>query len=459
VGGGKTVLVEYSSPNIAKPLGIHHLRSTVIGESVKRIAAFTGHKVEGINHLGDWGTQFGQLIYAHKTWGNEALLEKEPMRYLLDIYVRFNKEVELDASLQERAREWFKRLEDGDAEAVLLWTRFRDVSLREFERMYAMLGIRFDHLLGEQFYIDKTPRAELESKGLLQESEGARVVELKPFGMPPLIFQKSDEASTYHARDLGAAVYRLRTHNPERILYVVGHQQELHFRQLFKVLELMGHPGSRFVHVSFGMLRLPEGKLSTRKGNVVYMEDVFTEAVTLARKIINKKNPDLKSKDDVAKQVGIGAVVFGDLVNDRNRDVLFDWDKILDFEGDTGPYVQYTHARSSSLLEKAKREAGWKDGKTVDVSHLKQPEEHALIRTLAQFPDAVAQAWVGYRPHHVAQYLLQLCRTFNVFYHGCPVLTAQSAELRDARLALVEVSRQVIRNGLFLLNVAAPDEM
>ncbi len=451
-GKGKTIVIDFSSPNIAKPFNITHLRSTVIGNALYKIFSAGGYKVVGVNHLGDWGTQFGKLMVAYKKWGKEGKLEKEPIEHLLKIYIKFHKEGEKELSLEEEARKWFKRLENGDKEAVDLWKRFKELSLKEFEQMYKRMGVHFDSFNGEAFYNDKMEAVidEAEKKRLVKKSEEALIVELGE-RMPPLMLKKSDEATTYATRDLAAALYRLKEYNPEKVLYVVGAQQNLHFQQLFKTLELMGYPAEKFVHVNFGTMSFAGRKLSTRKGEVIFLEEVFGGAVRLVEEIIKKKNPALKNKKEVAEMVGLGAVFFWDLSNDRVNDIVFDWQRVLDFEGDTAPYVQYTHARACAILKKAKA------GK-ADYTLLKEGEEIALVKALGRLPEVVQKSAEEYKPHHVAKYLLEVCHLFNEFYHKHQVLV-EEGKLRTARLSLVSATKQVLANGLYLLGIKAPEEM
>jgi len=454
-GLGKTVVFDYSAPNIAKPFGIGHLRSTVIGQALYRIFAALGYRCVGINHLGDWGTQFGKLIVAFQRWGEEDKLSADPILHLYDLYVRFHNEADADPALEDEGRAWFKRLEDGDETARLLWQRFRDLSLLEFRRIYEILGVEFDEYQGESFYnemLDGTVRL-LEEAGLTRLSEGALVVDLEEEGLPPCLLRKQDGATLYATRDLCAAIWRQSTYHFDLALYVVGADQALHFRQLFAVLKKMGYPwADRCQHVPFGLIRFKEGKMSTRQGTLVFLEDVLGRAVELAGAIIQEKNPGLAEKGTVARQVGIGAVIFGDLYNDRIKDVEFDWDKVLDFSGETAPYIQYSHARICSILRKAGLCLGG------DPALLLLEEEQAVVRTLARYPGAIVRAAETGRPSVMARYLVDLARDFNRFYHQCPVLQA-GEDLKNARLLLIDAVRQVLANGLYLLGIAAPEEM
>ncbi|MBS4030460.1 MAG: arginine--tRNA ligase [Clostridiales bacterium] len=456
LGDGKTVVIDFSAPNIAKPFGVGHLRSTVIGNSLYRIFNALGYRSVGINHLGDWGTQFGKLIVAYLTWGEDERLEENPITYLYELYVRFHREAEANPSLEEEARAWFKKLEDGDRQAQKLWQRFRDLSLTEFKRIYAILNVSFDSYQGESFYnemLDDTVNA-VEEQGLARLSEGALIVELEQEGMPPCLLRKQDGATLYATRDLCAAIYRQQMYQFDRMLYVVGADQALHFQQVFTVLKKMGHGWAQnCLHIPFGLIRFKEGKMSTRQGTLVFLEDVLDRATELAGQIIREKNPSLENKAEVARQVGVGAVIFGDLSNDRVKDIEFDWEKILDFSGETAPYIQYSHARICSILRKAGSRSD-----SFDAGLLVSEEEQVVIRSLARFSDAIVRASETYKSSIVARYLIDLARDFNKFYHQCPVIQAEE-NMRDARLALIDAVRQVLVNGLWLLGIDAPKEM
>ena len=355
-GQKKNTIIEFSSPNIAKPFHIGHIRTTVIGHSLFRIYDFLGFNALAFNHLGDYGTQFGKLIVAYKRWGSREVIEQDPINELLRIYVQFHQEAEKDPGMEDEARAWFKKLEDGDEEAYALWEWIREVSLSEFNRVYDLLGIKFDSLNGESFYSDKMPAVieELEAKGVLQDSQGAKIVDLEPYGMPPALIMKKDGSTLYITRDIAAAIYRKNTYDFHKNVYVVGTPQELHFRQWKKVLELMGHEWERdCIHVQFGTVSLEDGTLSTRQGRVVFLEEVLKRAIDKTKEIIREKNPNLENIDEVAKQVGVGAIIFQELSNSRIKDYQFSWERTLSFEGETGPYVQYSHARCCSLIEKS----------------------------------------------------------------------------------------------------------
>jgi arginyl-tRNA synthetase len=455
-GLGKAVVIDFSAPNIAKPFGVGHLRSTVIGHALYNIHDALGYRCVGINHLGDWGTQFGKLIVAYLKWGDDSRLEAEPIKYLYELYVQFHREAEAESALDEEARAWFKKLEDGHSEARRLWQLFRDLSLTEFKRIYQILGVRFDAYQGESFYnemLDDTVQ-EVENRGLAELSEGALIVSLEENGMPPCLLRKQDGATLYATRDLCAAIYRYQMYQFEKLLYVVGADQSLHFQQVFSVLKKMGHDwAERCIHVPFGLIRFKDGKMSTRQGTLIFLEDVLDRATELAEQIIMEKNPGLQNKHEVARQVGIGAVIFGDLSNDRVKNIEFDWDKVLDFSGETAPYVQYAHARICSILRKA--DSGLLH---YNASLLTSPEEQAVVRSLARYSDAIERAAQTYKPSVLARYVIDLAAEFNRFYHQCPVLHAEE-EIRHARLALIDAVRQVLANGLTLLGIAAPQEM
>jgi len=456
-GVGKTVVVDYSSPNIAKPFGVGHLRSTVIGNALYRIYDHLGYRVMRINHLGDWGTQFGKLIVAFKRWGNEADLTTHAIQTLYDLYVRFHSEVETHPELEDEARGWFKRLEDGDPEARAIWQRFRDLSLQEFARIYERLGISFDSQAGESFYepyLDSTIER-IRQAGLVSVSDEALIVDLRPYNMPPCLLRKKDEATLYATRDLAAAMYRHETYGFWKMLYVVGADQRLHFQQVFKVLELMGFPWAQdCVHVDFGLIRFHDEKMGTRRGNIIFLEDVLDRAVELAEQIVHEKNPELPNKRQVAEAVGIGAVIFTDLSTRRVKDVNFEWEKVLTFEGETGPYVQYTHARACSVLRKADQPLR----PDVDYSPLAQDEAFDLVRLLTDYPAVLRRAAENSEPFFVTDYLLTLSERFNKYYHNYRILTDDTA-VREARLWLVKSVQTVIESGLTMLGIKAPEEM
>ena len=458
IGEGKTVCVEYSSPNIAKPFHVGHLFTTAIGNSLYKLFKEEGYNVVGINHLGDWGTQFGKLISAYKRWADLDALEKSPIDELLRIYVKFHKEAEKDESLVDEGRMYFKKLEDGDKEATELWQRFRELSLKEFNRVYDLLGVKFDSLAGEAFYNDKMDKVieGLKEKNLLVESNGAQVVMLDDYNMPPCIVLKGDGATIYATRDLAAANYRKENYNFDKSIYVVGTPQALHFKQVFKVLELEGKEWAKdCVHVGFGLVKFPDGGMSTRKGNVVLLDDLLREAVEKTLEVINEKNPELENKEEVAKKIGIGAVVFTYLKNSREKDIIFDWKEILSFEGETGPYVQYSYARANSILTRA----GEIDYSKVNYSKLNSKEEFELIKTLESFKKNIHSAIEKLEPCVVTRYAIEVAKAFNKFYNAHSVLNLEDESLKQSRLALVKASCQVIKNALALIGIEVVEKM
>lgn len=454
---GKTICIDYSSINIAKPFHIGHLLTTVIGGSLYRIYKYLGYNAVGINHLGDWGTQFGKMIAAYLRWGDDADIEKRGVRALLDLYVRFHAEAEKDPALDDEGRAWFKKIEDGDAKALAIFGKFKEITLKEVKKIYDRLGITFDSYAGESFYNDKMQPVidDLRKKGLLTESEGAEVVRLDDYGMPPALILKSDGATLYATRDLAAAVYRKKTYDFYKCLYVVAYQQNLHFRQLFKVLELMGYDWAKdCVHVPFGMVSLEgQGALSTRKGNVVFLDEVLDTAEKKALDVIEQKSPDLKNKEEIARQVGVGAVVFGALANSRIKDLAFSYDKALSFDGETAPYLQYTHARCCSVIEKA-----GEVNAAPYYSVLTDDDSFALATRLVAFDQAVVTAGERYEPSVISGYLLDLAKLYNRFYLSSRIL-GESAPVQSARLALTRLTRDVLKTGLGLLLISAPTAM
>lgn len=455
MGGGRNVCIDYSSVNIAKPFHIGHLRSTVIGHALYRIYEHMGYHCIGINHLGDWGTQFGKMIYAYQTWGCKEDVEREGVAALVKLYVRFHEEAEKDERLNDAARTWFKKIEDGDPEAVALYTWMKELTLREAARVYEMLDIQFDSYAGESFYNDKMDRvvSELQSKRLLNLDQGAQIVDLSAWKMPPCIILRSDGATLYATRDIAAALYRKDTYDFDQCLYVVAYQQDLHFRQWFKVIELMGYSwANRLTHVSFGMVSVNDGTLSTRKGKVIYLIDVLRAAVQKTREIMAEKSPDLADVDAVAAQVGVGAVVWNGLYNGRIKDIVFDWDNVLNFDGETGPYAQYTYARACSVLRKA-QPAG-----AVDYSVLCDAEPSAVVAAIASFPDAVREAMEKNEPYLVSRAVIEICSAFNRFYYEQRIMADEPA-VRNARLTLTKAAASVIKTGLNLIGLTAPERM
>lgn len=458
IGEGKTVCIDYSSPNIAKPFHVGHLFSTSIGNSLYKLFEEEGYNVVGINHLGDWGTQFGKLISAYKRWVDEEALEKDAIAELLRIYVKFHDEAEKDPSLVDEGRMYFKRLEDGEPEETALWKRFRELSLKEFNRVYDLLGVKFDSFAGEAFYNDKMQVVidELREKNLLTESNGAQVVMLDEYNMPPCIILKEDGATIYATRDLAAANYRKNTYDFDKCIYVVGSPQALHFKQVFKTLELSGKEWAKdCVHVGFGLVKFADGGMSTRKGKVILLDDLLNEAIAKTLEVINEKNPELENKEEIAKKIGVGAVIFTYLKNSREKDIIFDWKEILSFEGETGPYVQYSYARGNSILERA----GEIDLTNVDYSKLNSKEEFELIKSLENFSKNVHSAIEKLEPSVVTRYVIEVAKLFNKFYNAHSVLNLEDEELKKARLALVKASLQVIKNGLGLIGIEVVEKM
>ncbi len=462
-GEGKTVIVEYSSPNIAKPFHIGHIRSTVIGNAIYKLYDAMGYKTVRINHLGDYGTQFGKMICAYRHWGNEEDVKREPIKTLLSYYTKFHEEVDDHPELEDEARAIFAKLEKGSEEEVKLWQWFRDESLKEFTRVYDMLGISFDSYAGESFYSDKMPaiEKELEEKGLMKESEGAMIVDLEPYGMTPALIKKSDGSSLYITRDLAAANYRKEHYNFYKNLYIVASQQNLHFQQWIKILELMGREWAHdCVHIPFGLVSLAQGTMSTRRGRVVFLEDVLNRAVEQTKEIILEKNANAENVDEIAKAVGIGAVIFQELSNSKIKDYVFSWDKVLNFEGETGPYVQYAHARACSILRNAGEDVvkAAKDAKNVDVKYLTGAAAYRLAKDLYEFPAVIEEAGEKYEPSILTRHIIDIAQSFNKFYYEEHILVDDPAE-KTAKVALVLAAKTVLKNGLGLLGVNAPEKM
>ncbi len=455
-GSGKTVCIDYSSVNIAKPFHIGHLSTTVLGGALYRIFNFLGYRAVGINHLGDYGTQFGKLISAYKRWGNREEIEQGGIHAVNALYVRFNEEA--DEAMEAEAREYFRLIESGDKEANDLFEWFKSLTLAYVEKIYDRLHIRFDSYAGERFYTDKMAPvvAELKEKGLLKESNGAQIVDLEAYGMPPCLILRSDGASLYATRDLAAAIYRKKTYDFYKCLYVVAYQQNLHFKQVFKVLELMGYDWAKdLVHVAYGMVSLEDGAMSTRKGKVVWLEDVISRCVEKARVILEEKNPALENKDAVAETVGVGAVVFGALYNSKIKDITFSYDKALNFDGETSVYVQYTCARAASVLSKAAA-----DGIAFDEAASGTPnaQEAELLKALGDFPATVREAAEKYEPSFVARWCVDTAKLFNKFYFDCKILQAEE-DVRAFRLALTKATLTALTNGLGLLGIGVPEKM
>ena len=454
-GNNQNITIDLSSPNIAKPFSVGHLRSTVIGDALSNIFRKIGYNTIKINHLGDWGKQFGLLMVAYKKWGSQEAVEANPIDELLKLYVRINAEIENDPSLDEEGRLWFKKLEDGDPEATELWQWFRDESLTEFNRIYELLGVEFDSLNGEAFYNDKMDEGIqiLEDKGLMQESKGASIVDLEDFNLPPAMIKKSDGATLYITRDIATAIYRARTYNFVKNVYVVGQEQANHFRQLKAVLKKMGFDWSDdMIHVDFGLVTKNRQKLSTRKGNIILLEPTLLEAISRAKSQIEAKNPDLENKEAVARAVGVGAVKFYDLKTDRRNGYDFDLEAMVSFEGETGPYIQYAYARIQSIL----RKANFQPDAEATYS-LNDPESWEIIKLLQDFGRVVKRAADNYEPSLIAKYAISLAQAFNKYYAHTRILD-ESPE-RDSRLALSYSTAVVLKEALRLLGVEAPEKM
>jgi len=455
-GAGKVVCIDYSAVNIAKRFHFGHLSTTMLGNALYKMYSFRSYRCVGINHLGDWGVQFGQLLAAYTRWGNSDDVERGGVDALTELYVRFNREAEGDPTLTDESREWFRRIEAGDAEAMSTFEWFKDITMREVEKTYELLGVTFDSYAGESFYEDKMAAVvdTLRETGLLVESQGAYIVDLGAYDMPPCLILKSDGATLYATRDLAAAIYRKSMYDFEKCLYVVAYHQDLHFRQVFKVLELMGYEWAKdCVHVAYGMVSYEGQSLSTRRGISLYLDDVLNKSVEKALQIIEEKSPELQSKAEVAKQVGVGAAVFFDLYNNRIKDIDFWWDRALNFDGETGPYVQYTHARACSVLRKANAREG-----IADYRALKGEESQNVVRMLERFPDVIGEAVERYEPSLVTRYAVDLCQMFNRFYREERILD-DDASAREAKLELTAAVRQVIATALTLLGIAAPERM
>jgi len=465
LGQGRNIVIDYSSPNIAKMFHIGHLRSTVIGNALYNIFRFLGYHCIGVNHLGDWGTQFGKLIVAYKLWGDQASVEAEGVAELQRLYVKFHDEAETKPELEDEARAWFVKLEKGDEEALRLWRRFVDISLKEFRRMYDLLGVRFDSYAGESFYNDKMAAVldELKEKGLLVQDDGALFVRLDEYGMPPALMVKKDGGSLYHTRDVTAAIYRKQTYDFDKAIYVTDAGQSLHFAQWFKVIERMGYDwAGQLVHVPFGKVSLEGARLATRTGNVVNLEELLTKAIEKTREIIEEKNPGLPNKEEVARKVGVGAIIFNDLRNNRIKNIDFSWEEALNFEGESGPYVQYAHARACSVLRKANGEESIAlgfDMSDVNAELLCSDESFAVVKEIGLFREQVEQAMRKLEPSIVSRHLIDLAQRFNRFYHDCSILNAEDKAVRMARLALVKGVQQTLKNGLALIGLEAPERM
>ncbi len=459
IGNGKNIVIDYSSPNIAKPFHIGHLRSTVIGGALYNVYKFLGYNVTGINHLGDYGTQFGKLIEGYKRWGDEYDVESNPIDELTKIYVRINNLCKEDESVLEECRNNFKKLEDQDPYCTEIWQRFRSLSLKEFQKVYDLLGSKFDSWNGEAFYSDKMPEVVqiLEKTGRLVESEGARIIDLGE-DMAPCIIGKTNGSTTYATRDLAAILYRARTYDFDKALYVTSYEQVLHFKQVFEVAKLLGID-EKYIngleHVPFGMVRLKEGKMSTREGNIIKLEDLLNEAITRALKVIEEKNPELEGKEEVAKKVGIGAVIFNDLSNSRIKDEVFDWDAMLNFQGETGPYIQYIYVRTKSVLDKAGYIPNFNE---IDISKLNDAQSIETIKTIYNFEDVLKQVTDKNEPSILSRYLINLAQNFSSFYNANKIITDEK-DLQDARLYLTYAVGTILKTGAGLLGINMPDRM
>ncbi len=460
IGNGKNIVIDYSSPNIAKPFHIGHLRSTVIGGALYKIYKFLGYNVTGINHLGDYGTQFGKLIEGYKRWGKEYNIEENPIDELTKIYVRINNLCKEDESVLEECRNNFKKLEDGDEYCTKLWEKFRSLSLKEFQKVYDLLDVNFDSLNGEAFYSDKMGEVVnlLEKSGKLVESEGARVINLEEKQMPPCLIEKTNGSTTYATRDLAAILYRARTYDFDKAIYVTSYEQILHFKQVFEVAKLLGLDEkytNNLVHVPFGMVMLKTGKMSTREGNIIKLEELLNEAISRASKIIEEKNPDLKNKDEVAKRVGIGAVIFNDLYNSRIKDEIFDWDTMLNFNGETGPYLQYMYVRTNSVLSKAEKVEKISN---IDTSVLEDESSINLIKEIYFFGDIIKQAAIKDEPYIISRYLINIAKLFSTFYNENKIII-EDKKVKNARVYVTYCTNLVLKIGAKLLGIKMPEKM
>jgi len=451
IGKGKTIVIDYSGVNIAKPFGIAHLRSTIIGQAIYNLYKHLGYKTIGDNHIGDWGTQFGKLIFAIKKWGSEEEIAKDPIKNLVNLYVKFHEEAEKRPELEDEGRKWFKKLEEGNKEARRLWKKCVKWSLKEFERIYKLLGVKIDYTLGESFYepMLKDVIKEALNKKIAEKSEGAIIIRYPNDKLPPLMIQKSDGATLYSTRDLATIKYRRKKFKPYRIIYEVGADQTLHFKQLFWAAELLGWGKRRdYVHIPHGMMRLSTGRMRTRKGEIIFLEDVLNEAIKRSRKIVEEKNPNIKNKDKIAKIVGIGAVKYNDLSRHPSTNIIFDWGRVLNLRGNSGPYLQYTYVRAKSVIRKAKT-------KRFKQGGLKDKKEIQLLKLLYRFPEIIEQAAENYAPNLICNYLFEISQNFNAFYESSPILRAEN----KMRLSLVAATAQVVKNGLNLLGIEVLERM
>ena len=468
IGNGKNIVIDYSAPNIAKPFHIGHLRSTVIGGALYKIYKYLGYNTIGVNHLGDYGTQFGKMIEGYTLWKDEYDLEKDPINQMMEIYVRINNLCKEDEEVLERCRDNFKKLEDGDPYCVELWKKFKDLSLKEFEKVYKLLDCHFDSWNGEAFYSDKMQEVIdiLEKSGKLQESQGAKIINLEDSGInTPIMIKKSNDSTTYAIRDLAAILYRARTYDFDKALYVTSYEQVLHFKQVFETAKLLGLDKkytNGLEHVSFGMVLLPTGKMSTREGTVIKLEELLSESVERAQKIIEEKNPDLENKEDIAKKVGIGAVIFNDLSNNRIKDEVFDWDAILNFQGETGPYIQYTYVRTKSIIERAgvdieniKSSSAFKD---ISIEYLQDVDSQNILKLVYNFEDILKQVTEKNEPSLLSRYLIDLAKAYSAFYNSNKVIVEEE-NVKNARIFLTYMVGDVLKIGASLLGIQMPDKM
>ena len=459
LGNGKNIVIDYSSPNIAKQFHIGHLRTTIIGRALYNMYKFLGYNTISINHLGDWGTQFGKLIEGYKRFGNEYDLSEKPIDNLTEIYVRINELCKEDESVLEDCRNNFKKLEDGDPYCVEIWQKFKDLSLKEFERVYDILNIKFDYYLGESFYTDKIPEVIeiLRKNNKLEESQGAEIVNLEDKNMPPLMVVKSNGSTSYAARDLAAILYRARTFDFDKCIYVVAYEQNLHFKQVFEVakyLDLDEKYTNGLIHVPFGMVRLKSGKMSTREGTVIKLEDLLNESISRAKEVIEQKNPELENKEEVAKKVGIGAVIFNDLSNNMIKDEVFDWDIMLNFQGETGPYIQYMYVRTKSILDKENYSM---DKNLVDITELEE-RGMELVKELYMFNDIITQAVEKNEPSIISRYLIEIAKLYSSFYNDNKIIV-EDEKVKNTRLCLTYMVGNVLKIGAGLLGMEMPDRM
>lgn len=457
IGKGENIVIDYSSPNIAKPFHVGHLRSTVIGNSLYKIYNHLGYNSVGINHLGDWGTQFGKMICAYKKWGNDEEIIEKPIESLQKLYVKFHDEADSDPTLEDEGRLWFKKLEEGDEESRRIWDWFVELSIEEFRRIYKILNVEFDHYTGESFYEDKMDKTveTIKEKNILVDSEGALIVDLEEYNMPPCLIVKKDGTTIYATRDISAAIYRNETFDFDKAIYVTDYAQNLHFKQWFKVIELMGYDwADKLYHTPFGRVSTEEGKLQTRKGNVILLEDLLSKSIEKVKEHIEEKNPELENKNKVAEQIGIGAIIYNDLSNSKIKDIVFNWDRMLSFEGETGPYLQYTYTRCRGIISKANMEIT----EDVDFSKITDEVTMKLVKELQNFPEVIVNAMEKNEPSFISRAIMDIAQTFNHFYHENPILNSEE-EVKKARLLVVYDTSKVLKLGLNLLGIETPEKM